>query len=139
MKKPHDGVYTRIQASKIHGVGVFAIRNIKKGTYVFPGDDDELVWIKKNTLKNVPKGIKRLYEDFCLIKEKGKIKILGAGLLSSHGECLHAKEMIKKGKLVPFDLRKIIATPGRTFEYHKKYFVLNVCMKLVPMVVHMKV
>jgi SET domain-containing protein len=73
MKKPHDGVYTRIQASKIHGVGVFAIRNIKKGAYVFPGDDDELVWIKKNTLKNVAKRIKRLYEDFCVIKEKGKI------------------------------------------------------------------
>jgi SET domain-containing protein len=70
--KPHDGVYTRIKPSKIHGVGVFAIRDIKKETYIFPGDDDELVWIKKNALKGVVRNVKRLYEDFCVIQEKGK-------------------------------------------------------------------
>ena len=34
-KLPHEGVYTRIKPSNIHGVGVFAISDIPKGTYVF--------------------------------------------------------------------------------------------------------
>jgi len=63
--------------------------------------------------------------EFGLIKERGKIKFLGAGLLSSYGECLHANAMIEKGNVVPFDLKKVIATSGRTYEYHKKYFIVN--------------
>lgn len=63
--------------------------------------------------------------EFGLINENGKIKLFGAGLLSSYGECLHAVKMIKKGNVVPFELDKVIATPGRTFEWHKKYFVMN--------------
>lgn len=31
-----NGVMTRIRPSKVHGIGVFAIRNIKKGEIVFP-------------------------------------------------------------------------------------------------------
>jgi len=31
-----NGVMTRIRPSKVHGVGVFAIRDIKKGEIVFP-------------------------------------------------------------------------------------------------------
>jgi len=71
--KPYQSIAFWIQRSRIHGIGVFAIRNIKKGTYIFPGDDDELVWVKKNALKGIAKGLRRLYEDFCIIKEKGKI------------------------------------------------------------------
>jgi len=63
--------------------------------------------------------------EFGLIKENGKIKLLGAGLLSSYGECLHAVKMIKSGRVVPFDLDKVIATPGKTYEWHKQYFVMN--------------
>jgi phenylalanine-4-hydroxylase len=63
--------------------------------------------------------------EFGLVREKGKIKILGAGLLSSYGECLNAVASIKKGRMRPFKLENVIATPGRTFEWHKKYFVMN--------------
>jgi phenylalanine-4-hydroxylase len=63
--------------------------------------------------------------EFGLIKERGKIKILGAGLLSSYSECVHALDLIKKGRTVPFDLKTVITTAGRTFEFHKKYFVLE--------------
>ncbi|HUC01822.1 MAG TPA: amino acid hydroxylase [Candidatus Paceibacterota bacterium] len=63
--------------------------------------------------------------EFGMIKEKGKIKFLGAGLLSSYGESKHAMNMIKKGKVVPFDLKTVIATSGRTYEYHKKYFIVD--------------
>jgi uncharacterized protein len=65
-KLPHYKVYTRLAPSKIHGVGVFAILQIKKGTYIFHGDDEEMVWINKSKLKNIPKAIKKLYIDFCV-------------------------------------------------------------------------
>jgi hypothetical protein len=72
---PHDGVYTRLRPSKIHGVGVFAIRDIPKGTDLFPHDDAELVWKKKSVLGlgRLPKEIRRLYQDFCVIEEKGHL------------------------------------------------------------------
>ncbi len=54
-------------------MGVLAIRNIKKGAYIFYPDDDQIVWLKKDKLKGLPKEIKRLYEDFCIIKDKGKL------------------------------------------------------------------
>ena len=63
--------------------------------------------------------------EFGLVKERGAIKFFGAGLLSSYGESLHARAMIKKGKILPFNLPDVIKTPGRTYQYHQKYFVLN--------------
>jgi len=71
---PHKGVYARIRPSKIHGVGVFAIRDIPKGIKIFAGDDSELIWMKRSALKldDLPEAIKRLYDQFCLIKDKGE-------------------------------------------------------------------
>ena len=71
---PHDGVYARIAPSKIHGVGVIAIRNIPKGTKIFPEDDSELIWKKRSALKldKLPLEFKQLYNQFCLIKDKGE-------------------------------------------------------------------
>ena len=76
MKKnslPHYKVLTRICPSPIHGVGVFAISNIKKGTYIFYGDDEELMWVEKAKLKSLHKEIRKLYDDFCIIKDKGTL------------------------------------------------------------------
>lgn len=67
-KPPHYGVYTRIGRSKVHGVGIVAIRPIKKGAYVFFPDDDKLYWIKATAIKRLPIEIKRLYKDFCIKK-----------------------------------------------------------------------
>ena len=70
---PHTAVYTRIGRSKIHGVGVFAIRDIPKGIRIFPHDNSRLVWIDKERLKGLPENILRLYLDFAIIdKEKGR-------------------------------------------------------------------
>lgn len=73
-KLPHEGVYARIMPSKIHGVGVFAIRDIPKGTRLFDKDDSELVWMKKSDLDlaELPRGIRQLYDQFCIIKDKGQ-------------------------------------------------------------------
>jgi uncharacterized protein len=69
MHLPHEGVYGRIQISSIHGVGVFAIRDIPKGTDIFAGDSDGMVWVDANDVKNTEAEIKKLYDDFCVIKE----------------------------------------------------------------------
>lgn len=67
-KSPHDGVYTRIKPSLIHGVGVFAIRDIPKDTYIFKGDNSKMVWANKSVVDKQEPEIKRLYDDFCVIK-----------------------------------------------------------------------
>jgi hypothetical protein len=69
---PHDNAYTRIRPSKIHGVGVFAIRAIPKGTSIFTGDNAPIVWVRKSEIKGLRGEIRRLYEDFCIIKDNGK-------------------------------------------------------------------
>ena len=75
---PHKKIYTRLAPSKIHGVGVIAIKSIKKGTNIFYGDEDsKMVWFEKKELKNLPKEIKKLYEDFCVVVEKKKRILYG--------------------------------------------------------------
>jgi SET domain-containing protein len=68
---PHYHAYARIAHSKIHGVGVKAIRPIKKGTYMFAGDTVPVIWINKASVKNLPRHLTRLYKDFAISK-KGK-------------------------------------------------------------------
>jgi SET domain-containing protein len=71
---PHYGVYVRIGSSKIHGVGIIAIKNIKKGVQIFYGDDEtKIVWIKKEQLKGISKDVMKLYKDFCIEKNDGKL------------------------------------------------------------------
>jgi SET domain-containing protein len=71
---PHDGVYARIERSRAHGVGVFAIRDIPKGTNLFADDDSEFVWKMKSSLKleKLPHGVRDMYEDFCIIEDDGE-------------------------------------------------------------------
>lgn len=65
---PHEGVYTRLAKSQIHGVGVFAIRNIRKGTKLFGSDDEGMVWIDESSTKRLSREIKKLYFDFAVLK-----------------------------------------------------------------------
>jgi SET domain-containing protein len=66
MKNPHRHVYSRLGPSKIDGVGVFAIRDIKKGTDIFPDIDDEIIWISKVKVQRLRGEIRKLYEDYCV-------------------------------------------------------------------------
>lgn len=68
-KLPHDGVVTRLGRSRIHGVGVFAIRQIQKGTRLFPDDLDEMIWIEEGDLKALPRTIRELYKDFGVLRD----------------------------------------------------------------------
>jgi hypothetical protein len=67
-KSPHRGAYTRLRASKIHGVGVFAIRKIRKGVPIFEGENPEMLWIRKSSLPRTPSEVRRLYDDFAVLE-----------------------------------------------------------------------
>ncbi|MGD1046719.1 MAG: SET domain-containing protein-lysine N-methyltransferase [Bacteroidota bacterium] len=68
--EPHYGVYTRIRPSQHDkgGVGVFAIIDIPKGTSIFYGDTEELLWKNEKDIPRQPVEIRKLYDDFCVIE-----------------------------------------------------------------------
>jgi hypothetical protein len=74
---PHEGVYSRIKPAipgfprnpeSDHGVGIFAIRDIPKGTLVFAPDDDRTAIVKREAVESLPEEFKRLYHDFCVLE-----------------------------------------------------------------------
>jgi SET domain-containing protein len=66
-RAPHDGVYARIGPSRIHGVGVRAIRDIPAGTLVFRGEDERVAWLSRAAVRRMPTAIRALYEDFGMV------------------------------------------------------------------------
>jgi SET domain-containing protein len=62
-------VYARIAVSKISGVGVFAIIDIPKGTYVFEPDDDKLIKVASTEIEGLSEPLRKLYEDFCPLND----------------------------------------------------------------------
>ena len=66
-RAPHDGVYARIGPSRIHGVGVRAVRDIPAGTLVFAGESERVVWKSRAAVRRLPKPIRALYEDFGMV------------------------------------------------------------------------
>jgi hypothetical protein len=63
---PHQGVYVRLGLSEIHGIGVFAIRAIPRGTNIFANDKVEMVWVDKAALAaaHLSPAERSFYEDF---------------------------------------------------------------------------
>jgi hypothetical protein len=68
-QQPHRGVYVRLRPSKLHkgGIGVFAIRPISRGTNVFSGEDEKLVWTDSTKLPR-QQSLKNLYTDFGVLR-----------------------------------------------------------------------
>ncbi len=66
-KAPHHGVCARIGPSRIHGVGVLAIRDIPRGTLVFAGESERVVWLSRAAVRKMPRAIRALYEDFGMV------------------------------------------------------------------------
>lgn len=64
---PHDGVYARIGSSRLHGVGVRAIRDIPAGTLVFSRESERVVWVSRAAVRRLPTAIRHLYEDFGMV------------------------------------------------------------------------
>ena len=66
---PHDGVYVRLQPSKIHGLGVFAIRSIPKGAQVFGDSREDITRVPVSIVRRLRDGSRHLYEDFCAVED----------------------------------------------------------------------
>jgi len=68
IKPPHYNVYTRLKPSKIHGVGVFAIRDIPENTPVFNPEEpvEEEFIVSKKEVKKLDPEVQKLYQDFCV-------------------------------------------------------------------------
>jgi len=73
--------YCRLKASKIEGVGVFAIRDIPKGENPFYGIKKQK-WVKFNIsdLEKIDKEIMPLIDSFFVIKKNGTVYISESGL-----------------------------------------------------------
>jgi hypothetical protein len=67
---PHDGVFTRIGPSRLHGVGVIAIRDIPARALVFAGEDEGAVWLDRSYVRTLPKALRALYEDFGMVSSE---------------------------------------------------------------------
>jgi hypothetical protein len=64
-QSPHRNLYTRIKASS-KGVGLFAIRDIPKGTKLFVGDVGHTVKILRSDVEKLHDlEVRRMYIDFC--------------------------------------------------------------------------
>ncbi len=61
--------------------------------------------------------------EFGMIREQGKLKIYGAGIISSKGETEHC--LSEKTTHLPFDVATILNTPYRTDILQDKYFVID--------------
>ena len=72
IKDFENNIYCRIQPSAIHGVGVFAIRNIPKGTNPFiTYTNIETIAIPEKEIienKNIPDTVKKMIKDFYVIQ-----------------------------------------------------------------------
>ncbi|MBK7763625.1 MAG: phenylalanine 4-monooxygenase [Bacteroidetes bacterium] len=61
--------------------------------------------------------------EFGMIRENGKLKIYGAGIISSMGETKHC--LSEATTHLPFDVEVLMSTPYRTDILQDKYFVID--------------
>ena len=68
---PHAGVLTRLGLSAIHGIGVFAICPIAKGTRVFAHDEAHIRWVDAAALDlaALRPAERQLYQDFAIRRD----------------------------------------------------------------------
>ena len=73
--------YCRLRASKIEGVGIFAIRDIPKGKDPFAGIKQPK-WHKfeAKEIKNLDKEVLKMIDDFFVIEDDGSVYIPETGL-----------------------------------------------------------
>ncbi len=70
MNELHHSTYVMIQPSPIHGIGVFAIRDIPKGTKdIFSKESGEWIKVSRSEVDALPGHSKNLVETHCLFDE----------------------------------------------------------------------
>ena len=66
-----ENTWARIKPSKIHGVGVFAVRKISSGTNLFPETRVNFEFITWNQLGHVSPSIRKMIHDFFVDNDFG--------------------------------------------------------------------
>ena len=63
---PHEGVFVRLGVSAVHGIGVFALCPIARGTRIFANDGMPVRWVEQAALDRagLSPAQARLYHDF---------------------------------------------------------------------------
>lgn len=124
IKHLQENIYCRIRPSKIHGVGVFAIKNIPKGTNIFKGScNHKLISLTEKDIKTLNPEVKKIIKDF-FISRNGKVSVPTCALngidisyylnysktpnikASTNGELLVSKRNIKKNEELTIDYEK---------------------------------
>lgn len=71
LKQLAESTYVMIKASPVHGIGVFAIKDIPKGTQdIFSQGIGEWIEVSKEEVEALPKYSRDLVENHCLFDEK---------------------------------------------------------------------
>ena len=71
IKQLAESTYVMIQPSPIHGIGVFAIRDIPKGTQdIFSQGFGDWIEVSREEVEALPEHSKALVENHCLFDEK---------------------------------------------------------------------
>ena len=71
LKELNDQTFAMLKASALHGVGVFAIREIRKGERnVFSNEIGEWVEVSFEEVKTLPHYIQELIQNYCLFDEQ---------------------------------------------------------------------
>ncbi len=69
------GLYVRVQKSTVHGVGLFAIKDIPKGVNPFKSiHQEEYIEFNKNELEHLSEEVKKMIHDYCA-EEDGNVWI----------------------------------------------------------------
>jgi SET domain-containing protein len=123
---PHHGVYARIGTSRLHGVGVRAVRDIPVGTLVFHGESERVRWLPRAYVRKLPKEIRALYEDFGMvwgdrIGVPPSLNMLSVGWYVNHSDRpnveagddgrFRALRRIRKGEELTADYRTFVDEP----------------------------
>jgi SET domain-containing protein len=67
LKHLKNDIYCRIGVSKVHGVGVIAIKDIPKGTIPFATlskEEDKIINLTKDDIKDIHPNVRKLLADF---------------------------------------------------------------------------
>ncbi len=59
-------MYVQLQPSPINGVGVFAVRDIPRGTKIFANEQSAMVEVDRASLKDESESMKKLYHNYCV-------------------------------------------------------------------------
>lgn len=125
-KVPHDGVYARIGPSRIHGVGVLAIREIPAGRRIFEGESERVTWVSRAAVRRLPASIRALYEDFGMVAGDRigvppTLNMLSVGWYVNHADRpnveagddgrFRALRRIRKGEELTADYRTFVDEP----------------------------